>query len=74
MSLINNLNALMSYQFRFIQPHNTSDALIEFLDNAYGDLNKAKVLQAIFLDFSTTLDTVDHETLLRKLVFYGFIF
>ena len=55
-----------------IPDHNTSDALLEFLDIEYEALNENKLLLAVFLDFSKAFDTVDHKMLLRKLEFYGF--
>ena len=72
MDFINKFNFLNSNQFGFIPDHKTPDALLEFLDNAYEAMNVNKVLLAIFLDFSKTIETVDHEILLRKLEFYGF--
>ena len=49
---INKFNIINSNQFGFIPDHKTSDALLEFLDNAYEAMNKNIVLLAIFLDFS----------------------
>ena len=60
---INKFNILNSDQFVLIPDHNTSNALLEFLDNAYEAMNKNNVLLAISRDFSKAVDTVDHEIL-----------
>ena len=73
MDFINKFNILNSNQFVLIPDHNTSYALLEFHNNAYEAMNRKKVLLAIFIDFSKAFDTVDHEILLRKLEFKGFI-
>ena len=71
-NFIDKFNLIGRNQFGFLAGHNTSDALLEFLDKAYDAINQNKVLLAIFLDFSKAFDTVDHEILLKKLDFYGF--
>ena len=58
MNFNNKSNALNFNQFRFIHDLNTSDALMEFLDNVYEAMKK--VLLAIFLDSSKAADAVDH--------------
>ena len=72
MNFISKFKLLNRNQFGFIASHNTADALLEFLDNAYDAINSNEVLLAIFLDFSKAFDTVDHQILLKKLEFYGF--
>ena len=57
---INKFNILSSNQFWFTPDHNTSDALLEFIDNACEAISKNKLLLAIFLDFSKAFDTVKH--------------
>ena len=72
MDYIDKFNIVNSNQFGYISDHNTSDALLGFIDNGYEAMNKNKVPLAIFLNFSKAFYTVDHEILLRKQNFYGF--
>ena len=74
MWFINRYNLLNSNQFGFLAWQNTSDALteFEFLNKAYDVINQNRVLLTVFLVFSKTPDTVDHEILQRKLYYYGF--
>ena len=65
---MNRFNILTSNQFGFLAGKNTSDALTEPLDKVYDAINQNSVLLIIFLDFSKAFDTVDHETLLKKIV------
>ena len=74
MDFINECNILNSNQIGFIPDHNTPDALLEFLDNAYEVMNKNKLFLAFFLDFFfKAFYTFDYEIILRKLDFYGFM-
>ena len=66
---INRFNLLNSNQFVFLAAQNTSDALTEFLNKAHDAINQIRVLITIFLDSSKAFDTVDHEILLKKIVF-----
>ena len=55
MDFINKFNFLNSNQFGFILVLSTSDALMEFLDNASEAMNKNKMLLAIFFLFCQSL-------------------
>ena len=59
-------------QFGFQKNKNTSDAILEFLDNLYDSLNNNQHPLAIYLDFSKAFDTVSHDILLKKLSHMGF--
>ena len=45
-------------------------ALIEFSDNIYRLLDEGNYVIGIFIDFTKSFDTVDHEILLHKLYRY----
>ena len=53
--------------------YSTESALLKVKSNLLHALDKQEVTCLLLLDFSATLDTVDHDLLLNRLVFrYGF--
>ena len=70
-SFIKKHNILNDNQFGFQKNKNTSDAILEFLDNSYDSLNDNNFLMTIFLDFSKAFDTISLNILLKKLQHYG---
>ena len=69
---IDKFNLLNINQFGFQKNKNTSDAILEFLDNVYDSFNQNEWLLAIYLDFSKAFDTISLDILLKKLDFLGF--
>ena len=69
---INKFKLINQNQFGFQKNKNTSDAILEFLDNVYDSFNENDMLLAIYLDFSKAFDTLSFDILLRKLEFMGF--
>ena len=55
-------------QFGFRSRLCTTNALLELLAAAYNSLNGQSHMLALYLDFSKAFDTVNHESLLIKLV------
>ena len=60
-SYLKSNNILRENQFGFRKNLNTSDAIIEFLDNIYSSLDSKQRTIAVYLDFSKALDTVNHN-------------
>ena len=71
-SSIDNVDNIHKNQFGFLKGRNTSDAILEFLNNAYNSLNGDHHLIAVYLYFSKVFDTIPHEALLRKPDHLGF--
>ena len=58
-------------KFRFRKQHSSYMALMILIDKLFSSLDKGEMVIGIFLDFSKSFDTVDHEILLQKLFHYG---
>ena len=70
-SYLKSNNILCTNQFGFRKNSNTSDAIIEFLDNVYSLLDSKQSTIAVYLEFSKALDTVNHNILMSKLLNNG---
>ena len=67
-----NINALLeNKQYGFRAHRSTTQAILNFMDYLYNNLDKNKLVFSIFLDFQKAFDSVDHTILLSKLNFYG---
>ena len=64
-------NILCTNRFGFYKNSNTSDAIIEFLDYVSSSWDSKQSTIAVYLDFSKTFDTVNHNILISKLLHYG---
>ena len=62
---------LYKKQFRFINAHATSHALISITEEIRKALDNNEFCCDVFLDFQKAFDTVNHKILIDKLHHYG---
>ena len=62
---------LSSQQYGFRANHSTELAVLNLIDRLTYDLDNGKIPTNIYIDLSKAFDTLQHETLLNKLAYYG---
>ena len=62
---------LPSQQYGFRANHSTELAALNLIDRLTYDLDNGKIPTNIYIDLSKAFDTLQHETLLNKLAYYG---
>ena len=67
-SYLKSNNILCTNQFSFRNNSNTSDEIIEFLDNVYSSLDSKQSTIAAYLYFSKAFNTVNHNISMSKLL------
>ncbi len=58
-------------QYGFRNQHSTTDAITELVSHILHNFDQRKFTLSVFLDLSKAFDTIDHNTLLKKLYHYG---
>ena len=68
-----NCNIFPPCQYGFRKGRSTQDALIALTENIYHCLNQSdgSFCLNVYIDFKKCFDTINHEILLNKLLFYG---
>ena len=63
----------MQAQHGFRPNFSTETAAIELIDRIKFDIDRGHSPLTIFMDLSKAFNTIDHDTLIKKLQFYGFL-
>ena len=64
---LSNSRILYPKQFRFQKGHSTDHALLQLVDQIYESFERNEYTKGVFIDLSKVFDTVDHNSLLKKL-------
>ena len=74
-NIVNNFlyrnDIIYKYQFGFRKMHYTQHAIITLVDHITSSLDAGDLVNGVFLDLKKSLDTVDHQILIKKLFSYG---
>ena len=71
MKFFSQTNAIDPHQYGFRPQHSTSDAITQLIGHIIQGKELKHCTLATFLDFSKAFDTINHETLLSKLLTLG---
>ena len=64
-------NILYNKQFGFQKHHSTDHAILQLFDQISDSFENYKFTVSVLIDLSKAFDTVDHNILLEKLIYYG---
>ena len=65
-------NLLLNKQFGFRANYSTSHALTSLTESIKNYLDNKEIVCGVFIDLEKAFDTVNHEILCNKLIYYGF--
>ena len=68
---MNENNLISKFQFGFRPGYSTLSTLTHMCDIWYNNLDNSELTGVVFLDIQKAIDSIDHEILLKKLIFYG---
>ena len=69
---MNENNLISKFQFGFRPGYSTLSALIHMCNIWYNNLDNGELTGVVLIDIQKAFDSIDHEILLKKLIFYGF--
>lgn len=70
-SFLEKYKILSSTQFGFRNGRGTAQAIVRHTSDIYEDLDGNDLVFSLYLDFKKAFDSVDHDILLDKLLYYG---
>ena len=68
---MNENNLFSPNQSGFLRLYSTLTCLLKNTDDWYSGLDLGKLVGLVFIDLKKTFDTVDHDSLCQKLIYYG---
>ncbi len=68
---MNENNLISKFQSGFRPGYSTLSALIQMCDAWFNNLDNGELTGVVFLDIQKAFDSIDHDVLLEKMIFYG---